>query len=212
MPKLPEHVKELAEKHGLSKSDIWDCHGTWVIYHRALEAAAARAGVEWMPPQLIETDSGKAVSLVATGKLGDRVEWSVGEASPKNNKNAYPWAMAEKRAKDRVILKLLGFAGEVYSEEEADDFKRNTPARDEGQVVPKIDVAPLDANGMTTREIKEAHGRLTRMLGNCSTVDDLRAWSTVNEEELERLPEDVREDLRNLWKARRNELKALVNG
>jgi len=32
--------------------------------------------------------------------------------------------MAEKRAKDRVILKLLGVAGDMYSEEEADEFKR----------------------------------------------------------------------------------------
>jgi hypothetical protein len=35
--------------------------------------------------------------------------------------------MAEKRAKDRVILKLLGIAGDMYSEEEADEFKQATP-------------------------------------------------------------------------------------
>ena len=43
----------------------------------------------------------------ATGKLGERTENSFGEAAPYNNKNNYPLAMAEKRAKDRVILKLL---------------------------------------------------------------------------------------------------------
>ena len=31
--------------------------------------------------------------------------------------------MAEKRAKDRVILKLVGLHGDVYSEEEADEFQ-----------------------------------------------------------------------------------------
>ena len=31
--------------------------------------------------------------------------------------------MAEKRAKDRVILKLAGIHGDAYSEEESDDFK-----------------------------------------------------------------------------------------
>ena len=41
----------------------------------------------------------------------------------KNCRNDYPFAMAEKRAKDRVILKLLGVAGDTYSEEEADAFK-----------------------------------------------------------------------------------------
>jgi hypothetical protein len=35
--------------------------------------------------------------------------------------------MAEKRAKDRVILKLVGLHGDVYSEEEADDFKEAKP-------------------------------------------------------------------------------------
>ena len=36
--------------------------------------------------------------------------------------------MAEKRAKDRVILKLLGVAGFVYSEAEADNFEKSNPA------------------------------------------------------------------------------------
>ena len=35
--------------------------------------------------------------------------------------------MAEKRAKDRVILKLVGLHGYAYSEEEADDFKKARP-------------------------------------------------------------------------------------
>ena len=60
--------------------------------------------------------------------------WSIGEASSKNCTNEYRWAMAEKRAKDRVILKLLGVAGDMYSEEEADEFKKydtdyKTPAQ-----------------------------------------------------------------------------------
>ena len=42
------------------------------------------------------------------------------EASPKNNKNNYPYAMAEKRAIDRAILKLIGLHGFVYSEDEVD--------------------------------------------------------------------------------------------
>jgi hypothetical protein len=41
---------------------------------------------------------------------------------------SYVWAMAEKRGKDRVIIKLAGI--EAYSEEESDDFKerRDEPA------------------------------------------------------------------------------------
>jgi len=56
------------------------------------------------------------------GYLGNKSEWTYGEATPKNCKNSYPYAMAEKRAKDRIILKLIGCHGEVYSEAESDEF------------------------------------------------------------------------------------------
>ena len=64
-----------------------------------------------------------------TGRLGDRQEWSIGEVSSRNCRNDYPFAMAEKRAKDRVILKLLGVAGDTYSEEEADEFTDSIEAQ-----------------------------------------------------------------------------------
>lgn len=35
--------------------------------------------------------------------------------------------MAEKRAKDRVILKLVGLHGDVYSQSEADEFQEEQP-------------------------------------------------------------------------------------
>lgn len=211
MPKLPDHVKDLATKHGLDSSkDIWDCHGTWVIYHRALEAAAARAGVEWLPPQMVETDSAKAVSMIATGKLGDRIEWSVGEASPKNNKNAYPWAMAEKRAKDRVILKLLGFAGEVYSEEEADDFKSRPPANEASRALPSGSVAPLDADGRSNRDLKATYNTLDRAMDNCSSMDALNAWSEAWGEELAEMPEEYRTSLRGKFARLRDGFKAVA--
>ena len=56
---------------------------------------------------------------------GDTVT-TYGEASPRNTKNAYPYAMAEKRAVDRAILKLLGLHGFVYSEDEMDLSQTNT--------------------------------------------------------------------------------------
>jgi len=65
--------------------------------------------------------------VCVTGCLGDFSEWSIGESTPRNTTNNYPFAMAEKRAKDRVILKLLGVAGFVYSEQEADNFERSNP-------------------------------------------------------------------------------------
>lgn len=201
MAKLPDHVKEIADKHNIPGNAFWDCHGTWVCKHHALEGAAARAGVKWQAPQILESESSKAVAVLATGSIGDYSEWSIGEASPKNNKNAYPWAMAEKRAKDRVILKLLGFAGEVYSEEEADDFKADKPGND---ALPRGEVSPLDADGKTNREIKSEYNRILEPLKQCLTLEDLREWKEMFSASIDDLPEDSRASLRGEY-ARMNE-------
>lgn len=117
-------VAETLKKYGFGKEAIWDCHGVWVVYHRSLEQIAAKAGITFDQPHVVEARGDQGIAAVCvTGRMGDKAVWSIGEASPKNNKNAYCWAMAEKRAIDRVILKLIGIHGLVYSEEEADDFK-----------------------------------------------------------------------------------------
>jgi hypothetical protein len=125
MKKLDPRVTEVLKKYDLATKDaVWDCHGTWVVYHKVLEQVAAKAGIIWDNPEVIEGITNDKIAVISvSGLLGDRAEWSIGEAAPYNNKNNYPWAMAEKRAKDRVILKLIGLHGLVYSEDEADDFK-----------------------------------------------------------------------------------------
>jgi hypothetical protein len=103
---------------------LWDCHGNWILKHKACEKIAADKQITFDHPELIESNADKNIAVVlVTGYLGDRTEWSFGEATPKNSKNSYPFAMAEKRAKDRVILKLIGLHGDVYSESEADEFE-----------------------------------------------------------------------------------------
>lgn len=126
MARPSKAVMDFMEKYSVASDEIWEVHGsTWVVKHKALERVAAEQGVIWDRPAMIETNSKDGiVALCVFGKIGDRLEWSIGEASPKNCKNAYYYAMAEKRAKDRVILKLLAAHGELYSEEEADDFKQ----------------------------------------------------------------------------------------
>lgn len=54
----------------------------------------------------------------------DSEVYEVGEVSPTNCKNEYPYAMAYKRCFDRVVLKKskLAYAG-IYSDSEADEFK-----------------------------------------------------------------------------------------
>lgn len=129
---LPPHLAQLLTETGLNpemdKGDVWNCHGTPVILHRALEKIATAKNIIFDAPQIIEAQTGAKIAVVCVnGRMDDVSAWSIGEATPYNNKNEYPWAMAEKRAKDRVILKLIGASGHVYSEEEADDFKAANP-------------------------------------------------------------------------------------
>lgn len=93
-----------------------------------------------------------------------------------------------------------------------DDDDGSAAARAAPRQVPRVDVAPLDANGMTNKEIRDISDRLVRMLGNCNTLDDLDGWLEVSGDDLDSLSEDNRADLRGRYKRRRDELKALING
>ena len=67
-----------------------------------------------------------AVSLVITGYKQDNPDykiWTYGEADASNCTSTYYGAMAEKRGKDRIILKLINaYEYGIYSDVEADDF------------------------------------------------------------------------------------------
>jgi hypothetical protein len=126
MASIPKEIQEFMAKWSVATSEIWPVPGgkSYAVKHSALERIAAEQGIIFGPPHLIESDGqSKVYSLWVDARMEDRIEWSTGEASPANNKNAYPLAMAEKRAKDRCVLKLLAAHGLVYSEDEADSFK-----------------------------------------------------------------------------------------
>lgn len=153
--KLDSKIGDILKKYGADPmTACWDCHGVWVVYHKALEEVAAKAGITFDAPQIIEASAdNKTVSICVTGKMGDRTEWSFGEAAPGNNKNAYPYAMAEKRGKDRVILKLVGLSGLTYSEEEADDFKGPGPAPE----TPKNDPGVMRVKAWAAEHLADLH-------------------------------------------------------
>lgn len=129
-------IRDVLKQYGEDFNDkgtVWRVQGTPVISHKALERIAAKAGIRYAAPTIIRAERDEAVLLVS-GTLADRMEWSIGEALVNVNyrvsgkQAGYVWAMAEKRAKDRVILKLVSLHGLAYSEEEADDFKRGGQA------------------------------------------------------------------------------------
>lgn len=163
MSQIPEIVVNVCRQIGLDpQSAMWNCHGTWVMYHKALEQVAAQLSIKFDPPQIIEHDAKERICVMCvTGHWNERTEWTIGEAMPINldrgsNKQQYPFAMAEKRAKDRVILKLIGLHGHVYSQDEfADpetDLNRNkasTPSQppkppSEPPKTPPIDLPAVD--------------------------------------------------------------------
>ena len=115
-----EYTKEQLEFnkiYSLTDKDYWSCHGKPVILHSACEKVAIKDGIKSLDLEIIEINSEKRIAVMkCSGKLKDRTEVSFGESNPKNTMSAYPVAMAEKRAKDRVILKLVGMGGLIYSE------------------------------------------------------------------------------------------------
>jgi hypothetical protein len=212
MATLKKELREILERYDIDprdKSKLWDCHGTLVLYHRAYEIIAAQEGIKFDAPVLIEANSGAGlVAMLVTGHMKDRTEWSVGEAAPGNSKNAYPYAIAEKRGKDRVVAKLVGLAEHVYSEDEADEFKdaSRTPAAPQQQERNATNGAGAGAAGEpltpaeaaahpTERERKvlaarEARKRITEVLGVARTpaiIDEVIELNSAALEEIKDL-------------------------
>ena len=131
MSNVPENVKKTLVDLGFDKNDYWSLpqnKDVTILTHRALKELRHK-GVVLDPPQIIEADgANKRAAVLVVGHYDGKTEWSFGEAAPQNNKNAYPWAMAEKRA-GRGILKLVGLHGDVYSS--VDDFEADQRQNDQ---------------------------------------------------------------------------------
>ena len=78
------------------------------------------------------------VAMIITGyKLEnpDYKIWTTGEANALNCTAEYYFAMAEKRGRDRVILKLINaYEYGIYSDVEADDFEKHDKPPTEKQI------------------------------------------------------------------------------
>ena len=120
------NIKELSKKYNLTKNDYWQESRSkkWIISHDACEKIADMEGIIFGPPQILNSEQ-NFVRMVISAKKGEVLMWSVGEADNKNCKNLYFGAMAEKRGKDRVILKLINaYEYGIYSDVEADNFQK----------------------------------------------------------------------------------------
>src|SRR5688500_18224313 len=122
MARLPKEISDFMAKFGVLSDELWEVRaGAWDIKHKALDRLAVENKITFSPPTIVEINlEKKLAAMTVLGSMGDRSEWSTGESAPYNTKPGYPMAMAEKRAKDRVILKLLQAHGTLYSEDELD--------------------------------------------------------------------------------------------
>ena len=119
-------MKDLAKKYNLTKDDYWkeSRSGKYIITHDSVEKIAKIEKIIINPPQIVNSEK-DMVRLIVVAKKGDVVMWADGEADTKNCKNLYLFAMASKRAIDRVVLKLIdAYEYGVFSDVEADDFKK----------------------------------------------------------------------------------------
>lgn len=230
MGKPSKAVLDFMEKYQIDSDEIWEVHGsTWVVKHKALERVAVEVGVKWERPSVQVCDlTAKIAVICAFGKLGDHEEWSFGEASPANNKNSYPMAMAEKRARDRVILKLLVSHGALYSESEADEFtqpRQNPHVTRPSDIVPK---AEYDENGEVIDNIpapspdaikklrvvdqRPIFAAMQKEIQATGSIAELQNWAATNKDRLGSLKPDWQDFLRGVFAEHRDAIRQLDQG
>jgi hypothetical protein len=127
--KIDPIVKDILNELKFNPDDcLWQKHNATCMKHRYIEIAGQMKGVVIESLEEIEKNSKEGVvAIKCTASLKDNRVITYGEATPKNNTNAYPYAMAEKRAIDRAVLKLIGIHGFVYSEDEVDKSFESLP-------------------------------------------------------------------------------------
>ena len=122
--------KELVELYGLTKDAFHkDSRGFIIVTREGIEriqgVLSIRVGFAPVP-EFTDVSAGM-YCVKGFGRVRQedgtflQIE-SFGECSPKNNRNPYPIAMAEKRALSRVVLKAAGmYELGVYGEDEMND-------------------------------------------------------------------------------------------
>lgn len=219
MSGLPENIKAIKDKYGLEAADFWKQKqsGKWIVRHAALERVASQAGIRFERPAMIASDAEKKIAVVCVeGHLGERSEWSFGEAAVYNNQNSYPYAMAEKRAKDRVVLKLLNLSGDAYSEDEADEFRDSAPERQQRPASGKplsvqtdardrldwsdvLGDRPLDIVTRNASQSREPFKALQSEMRQTATVQDLTEWADTKAPVIWSLSDEARHHLREAY-------------
>ena len=135
-----EQLKEIYLKYNLDEDDIFILKfgnkKQPIIRRNGIEKIQNILGIQIKYEIQKISDDHKHVVILATGVIFDdkhggptpkpkHLVCSFGECSPLNNNNNYPIAIAEKRAKSRVVLQCSGlYELGIYSEDESEDFNK----------------------------------------------------------------------------------------
>jgi len=128
-------LRQLAQRYELKGHHFHaDRRGFIIVTRAGVEQIAAKLGILYdLEPVYEWCDAEKARYVIRCKawmplKDGQHAQvQSYGEVSAKNNSNAYPVAMAEKRALSRSVLKLAGmYKLNVYGE---DEIPTETPTK-----------------------------------------------------------------------------------
>ena len=176
-----DRLKEIKEKYNLTKYDFWEMkrgnRSMWILTHDACERIAYKEGIIFnMPNPELSCTTPPNVTLYGSATLGDRTEWSNGEANPTNCKMPYMNAMAEKRLKDRLTLKLINaYEYQIYSEIEADAFEKPVEKEDkpssekQRSLIMQLELQanvkrPISFEGLTSEQASKYINKLNRQI------------------------------------------------
>jgi hypothetical protein len=218
MGKPSKALLQFMEKYGVNHDECWEVRagGAWAVKHAAIERIAAEQKITFELPREIEISSmEKFAVILVVGRMGDRVEWSYGEASPTNNKNAYVFAMAEKRGKDRVALKLLNAHGTVYSEDEFDERPRPNPhvtrPEDISDGKPNGEIPHVEGvDARPKAKSRETYAELEAEMIRMETLPGLLAWGKTIAATVATMHPDFQDTFRRRFSEYRDELKAMA--
>lgn len=128
-----EFLRSVFEKYALNKDeDIYVLkHGaksTVVITKTGIQKIASKEQLTYDFHTVVCQPDYCAIKCVVRDKDGKPLAVSYGSAEEANVKNSgkYYLEMAEKRAKARAVLIAIDAHGYLYSEDEADDFKKGS--------------------------------------------------------------------------------------
>lgn len=187
-----EKLRDLLPQGVNPRDTVWDCHGTWVMYHRYIEQIAAHNQVSIVDLDLCNVGEKNAV-VKCEVEAGDRKIITFGEASPANCKNAYPVAMAEKRAVDRAVLKAVLIHGTIYSENEDETFAASPPPAP-AKPAPEKKPAAKKSNAAQT------DNAVVQLMADADISADMQERPAVRQGAIQAASANTTDKLRSEWR------------